>query len=112
MISLMGCADSLILNPWTGSISFGGEMFTPAIGPATDGLSGVSLFCASHPASTTESVVHSAAIRWLYVNMWILGRPEFQSRAAAVQPRAETLSAGTGVAVRGAWHGNAELSPD
>ena len=63
-INLIGCCDSLYLNPCAGSINLGTVMLTPAIGPATDGLSGVLLFCASHPASTTLNVVHSAAIPW------------------------------------------------
>ena len=47
----MGCWDSLILKPCWGSSSLGAVMFTPAIGPATEGLSGLVLFFASHPAS-------------------------------------------------------------
>jgi hypothetical protein len=71
MISFIGCCDSLYLNPCAGSMSFGAVMLTAAIGPATDGLSGVLLFCASHPANATANVAHSAANAGRCLNMWI-----------------------------------------
>jgi hypothetical protein len=38
--------------PCAGSIARGVEISTPAMGPATDGLRGVSLFSTPHPTAT------------------------------------------------------------
>ena len=65
--SRIGCCDSLYLKPCPGSRSFGGVIFTPAIGPATDGLSGLELFCASHPASANDRTAGSSAAEMRFI---------------------------------------------
>src|SRR5512145_2547715 len=47
----MGCWLSLYFEPWAGSTILGALMSTPAIGPATEGLRGFSLFVASQATS-------------------------------------------------------------
>src|SRR5262245_42846648 len=90
----MGCWDSLYLKPWTGSMSFGAVMFTPGIGPATDGLNGLELFCASHPATASIKAAESAAAAVVYFvvmkSLGLVSGPVCSGR----QPRADTLSAG------------------
>src|SRR5215210_4867794 len=73
MTSLIGCCDSLYLNPCAGSSSLGAVMFTPAIGPAIEGLSGLELFWASHPARVQVTAAHSTAVEVRYIVMRSLG---------------------------------------
>src|SRR3954452_4723052 len=61
MSSLIGCCDSLNLNPCRGSSSFGGVISTPGIGPATEGLSGFELFSASQPSNDSSRIAGNAA---------------------------------------------------
>jgi hypothetical protein len=42
-------------------MSCGAVMLTPAIGPATEGLSGLELFFASHPPSENITTAQTAA---------------------------------------------------
>ena len=57
----IGCCASLNFVPSAGSTVRGAVMSTPGMGPATEGLSGVSLFCASHPASATTDIKTTTA---------------------------------------------------
>src|SRR5262245_59296381 len=69
-------------------------MFTPGIGPATEGLKGLELFCASHPGTASIKAAESAAAAALYVVvikcLGLVSRTVCSGR----QPRADTLSAG------------------
>src|SRR4051812_6347521 len=85
MTSLIGCCDSLYLNPCAGSSSFGALISTPAIGPATEGLRGLELFFASHAVSESVSVAHSAAAA-VFV-MISLERRSFSTRAECARAR-------------------------
>jgi hypothetical protein len=49
--------------PLTGSSILGAEIVTPGIGPATEGLSGVELFDASHALNATTTAATPAAVR-------------------------------------------------
>src|SRR5580765_5714753 len=61
IVSLTGCCESLSLVPIDGSSRRGAEIWTPAIGPATEGLSGVSLFWASQPTRANSKAADTAA---------------------------------------------------
>ena len=61
IISLIGCWTSLSLAPIEGSSRRGVEISTPGMGPATEGLNGVSLFFASHPTRVNNKQAATAA---------------------------------------------------
>jgi hypothetical protein len=63
IVSFIGCAESLNFEPMEGSRRPGAVISTPAIGPATEGLKGVSLFCASHPARVKSEPARAVAVK-------------------------------------------------
>src|SRR5215471_14940589 len=99
MTSLMGCSDSLNLNPWEGSSSTGALIVTPSIGPATVGAVGVELFEVWQPPSASRRIPHGTAnerdVRWTMGNLGELTNIDRQG--AHRKASAYSLSAATGI---------------
>ena len=71
IISLIGCCASLSLAPIEGSTRRGAEISTPGMGPATEGLSGVSLFFASQPTRVNNKPAATAAAGENFVRVMV-----------------------------------------
>ena len=102
IVSRIGCWESFSFVPAEGSTGRGAVMLTPGIGPATDGLSGVSLFWASQALSTTSDVRARSERAEDFVRMVpcpvdqaarIAARPECGGGASGGQPDTIRVSA-------------------
>jgi len=62
MTRVTGCESTAMLPP-LGSIKVGAVMFTPAMGPATDGLSGLLLLAVWQAAANADAAIRAAPAR-------------------------------------------------
>jgi len=70
MSNVTGCLSICIFVPAIGSSIFGALMFTPGMGPATEGLSGSELLLASHAVSEQAAARTQKADRSLGITVF------------------------------------------
>ena len=80
MVSVIGCWTVAICELFAGCIGTGWVMSTPAIGPATVGLSGLELFSVSQPASAVSATARQVTERQMEQAAFLVMRLRAQAK--------------------------------